>query len=54
MEPVTRSKFDAFLKQNPGVQTGTDNETLFKQFQAWEATQNAKAQTAPARPAAQR
>ena len=58
VEPVTRSKFDAFLKQNPGVQTGTDNETLFKQFQAWEATQNAKAQTtpqaAPARPAPQR
>src|SRR5580698_1922273 len=47
VEPVTRSKFDAFLKQNPGVQTGTDNETLFKQFQAWEATQNAKAQTTP-------
>jgi TRAP transporter TAXI family solute receptor len=58
VEPVTRSKFDAFLKQNPGVQTGTDNETLFKQFQAWEATQNAKAQTtpqaAPPRPAPQR
>jgi TRAP transporter TAXI family solute receptor len=56
VEPVTRSKFDAFLKQNPGVQTGSDNETLFKQFQAWEATQNAKAQTAPqaARPAPQR
>jgi TRAP transporter TAXI family solute receptor len=58
VEPVTRSKFDAFLKQNPGVQTGTDNETLFKQFQAWEATQNAKAQTtpqaAPVRPAPQR
>ena len=58
VEPVTRSKFDAFLKQNPGVQTGTDNETLFKQFQAWEATQNAKAQTtpqaAPARLAPQR
>ena len=52
VEPVTRAKFDAFLKQNPGIQSGSDNETLFKQFQTWEATQNAKAQTA--RPAQQR
>jgi len=50
VEPVTRAKFETFLKQNPAA--GGDNETLFKQFQAWEAAQNAKAQTA--RPAPQR
>jgi TRAP transporter TAXI family solute receptor len=59
VEPVTRAKFETFLKQNPTaekLQAGGDNETLFKQFQAWEAAQNAKAQTAPqaARPAPQR
>src|ERR1700761_3864509 len=47
VEPVTRAKFDAFLKQNPGAPSGSDNDALFKQFQAWEATQNAKAQTPP-------
>jgi TRAP transporter TAXI family solute receptor len=48
VEPVTRAKFETFLKQNPAA--GGDNEALFKQYQAWEAAQNAKAQTA--RPAA--
>ncbi len=55
VEPVTRAKFETFLKQNPAaekMQAGGDNEALFKQFQAWEAAQNAKAQTA--RPAPQR
>jgi TRAP transporter TAXI family solute receptor len=48
VEPVTRAKFETFLKQNPAA--GGDNDALFRQFQAWEAAQNAKAQTArPAR-----
>ena len=59
VEPVTRAKFDAFLKQNPGAQSGSDSDALFRQFQAWQAEQqNAKAQmpaqAAPARPAPQR
>jgi len=57
VEPVSRDKFETFLRQNPTadklkLQPGVDNEALFKQFQAWEAAQNAKAQTA--RPAPQR
>jgi hypothetical protein len=28
------------------MQTSDDKDALFKQFQAWEASQNAKAQTA--------
>jgi TRAP transporter TAXI family solute receptor len=51
VEPVTRERFEAFLKQNPAaakLQTADDKEVLFKQFQAWEASQNAKAQTRPA------
>src|SRR6201985_931904 len=44
VEPVTRAKFDAFLKQNPGAQSGSDSDALFRQFQAWQAEQNAKAQ----------
>jgi TRAP transporter TAXI family solute receptor len=54
VEPVTRDKFEAFLKQNPTaakLQSGDDKEALFKQFQAWEASQNAKAQTRPTPPA---
>src|SRR3984885_5346223 len=51
VEPVTRERFETFLKQNPTaakLQTADDKEVLFKQFQAWEASQNAKAQTRPA------
>lgn len=47
VEPVARQRFEAFLKQNPAaakvVQSDTDKEALFKQFQAWEA-ENARAQ----------
>jgi TRAP transporter TAXI family solute receptor len=58
IEAVTRSKFDTFLKQSPTtaatVKNDTDREMLFKQFQAWEADKNARAQVVPqaARPAA--
>jgi TRAP transporter TAXI family solute receptor len=37
---AVRSRFDEFMKTNAaarGVQSDTDRETLFKQFQAWEA-----------------
>jgi len=40
VQPVARDRFEAFLKQSPAaakVQTDTDKEALFKQFQAWEA-----------------
>ena len=39
IEPVTRQRFEAFLKQNPaGTKVSdADKETLFKQFQAWDA-----------------
>ena len=54
VEAVTRARFDEFLKQSPttaaGVKNDTDREALFKQFQAWEADKNARAQVV--RPAA--
>jgi TRAP transporter TAXI family solute receptor len=51
VEPVTRQRFEAFLKQNPAAAkvSDTDREALFKQFQAWDAENNARAQ-AQARP----
>jgi TRAP transporter TAXI family solute receptor len=58
IEAVTRAKFDTFLKQSPTtaatVKNDTDREALFKQFQAWEADKNARAQVVPqaARPGA--
>jgi TRAP transporter TAXI family solute receptor len=51
IEPVARAKFDEFLKQNGTtgkLPPDTDKETLFRQFQAWQAEQNARAQVAPA------
>jgi TRAP transporter TAXI family solute receptor len=51
VEPVARSRFDEFLKQNPAatkLPADTDKEALFKQFQSWEAEQNARAQVRPA------
>jgi len=51
IEPVARSRFDEFLKQNPApakLPSDADREALFKQFQAWEAEQNARAQVRPA------
>jgi TRAP transporter TAXI family solute receptor len=54
IEPVARIKFDEFLKQSAAA-TGkppsdTEKDTLFKQFQAWEAEQNARAQVRAAQP----
>lgn len=47
IEPVARNKFEEFLKQQPAtgkLSSDADKEALFKQFQAWEAEQNARAQ----------
>jgi TRAP transporter TAXI family solute receptor len=50
--PVARVRFDEFLKQNAAatgkLPSDTDKDALFKQFQAWEAEQNARAQVRPA------
>jgi hypothetical protein len=51
VEPVARNRFDEFLKQGPAAakpQSDADKEALFKQFQAWEAEKNARAQVRPA------
>lgn len=55
IEPVSRGRFDDFLKQSSAtgkLPADTDKEALFKQFKAWEAEQNARAQ-APAKSRAQ-
>jgi TRAP transporter TAXI family solute receptor len=47
VEPVARSKFDEFLKQNQAAgkaPSDADKDALFRQFQSWQAEQNAKAQ----------
>jgi len=50
LQPVARDRFDAFLQHNPTaaakIQSDADKEALFKQFQAWEAERNARAQAA--------
>lgn len=55
IEAVTRARFDDFLKQSPttaaSVKNDTDREALFKQFQAWEADKNARAQVVRPAPA---
>jgi TRAP transporter TAXI family solute receptor len=53
LQPVAaRDRFDSFLQQNPAaaarVQSDTDKEALFRQFQAWEAERNTRAQAAQA------
>ena len=51
IQPVARTRFDEFLKQNPAagkLPADADKEALFKQFQAWEAEKNARAQVRPA------
>jgi hypothetical protein len=51
IEPVARDKFETFLKQSPAaaqLKSDADRQALFKQFQNWEAEQNAKAQVRPA------
>jgi TRAP transporter TAXI family solute receptor len=50
IEPVARTRFDEFLKQNAAMgklPADTDKEALFKQFQAWEAAQQAHALPRP-------
>lgn len=51
IEAVTRNRFDEFLKQSPSaaatIKSDGDRETLFKQFQAWDAERNARAQVRP-------
>ena len=47
VEPVSRGKFDEFLKQTSQagkMPSDADKEQLFRQFKAWEAEQNARAQ----------
>jgi TRAP transporter TAXI family solute receptor len=47
IQPVARDRFEEFMKQSPAaakLQPDTDKEALFKQFQAWEAEKNARAQ----------
>jgi TRAP transporter TAXI family solute receptor len=55
IQPVARDRFEEFLKQNPvaaKLPAEADKEALFKQFQTWEAEQNARAQAAPTAQAA--
>jgi TRAP transporter TAXI family solute receptor len=52
VESATRNRFDEFLKQGPAsgrVQGEAERETLFRQFQAWEAEKGARAQVRPDR-----
>ena len=47
VEPVKRQHFEAFLQENPAaanIQSEADKEALFRQFQAWEAGRNARAE----------
>ena len=47
VEPVTRQRFEAFLRDNAAAgraSSDADKEALFKQFEAWEAERNARAQ----------
>ncbi|WJR78529.1 TAXI family TRAP transporter solute-binding subunit [Bradyrhizobium sp. NP1] len=52
LQPLARERFDTFLQQNPAaaakVQSESDKEALFRQFQAWEAQRNAQASQAQA------
>jgi len=53
IQPVARDRFEEFLRQAPAsakVQSSAEKETLFKQFQPWEAEKSARAQ-AQVRPA---
>jgi TRAP transporter TAXI family solute receptor len=46
IQPIARTRFDEFLKQNPtvgkGAQSEADRDALFKQFQTWQADQAAR------------
>jgi TRAP transporter TAXI family solute receptor len=55
IEPVARDRFEEFLKQTSVAakpQTDADKEALFRQFQAWEADKNSKAQAQAPAPSA--
>jgi TRAP transporter TAXI family solute receptor len=46
VEPIKR-RFEAFLQENPAaanIQSEADKDALFRQFQAWDAQRNARAQ----------
>ena len=49
IEQGMRARFETFLQQNPtaakGVQSEADKDALFRQFQAWQAEQDTRAQT---------
>jgi hypothetical protein len=50
LEPAKRERFEAFLQENPAaanVQAVTDKEALFRQFEAWDAARNARAEMGP-------
>ena len=47
LEPVKRQRFEAFLQENQAaakIQSEADKEALFRQFQAWAAVRNARAE----------
>jgi len=45
VEPVRRERFETFLRESPAVANiQADKEALFRQFQAWAAESNARAQ----------
>jgi TRAP transporter TAXI family solute receptor len=47
VEPAKRQRFEAFLQENPAaanIQSEADKEALFRQFQAWAAERNARAE----------
>lgn len=52
VEAVSRNRFDDFLKQTPSaaatIKSEGDRDALFRQFQAWDAERNARAQVRPA------
>jgi hypothetical protein len=54
LQPSARQRFEKFLQQDPEtagkVTSDADREALFKQFQAWEAERNARAQVATQAP----
>jgi TRAP transporter TAXI family solute receptor len=53
IEPVAKNRFDEFLKQSSAggrLPADTDKEALFRQYKAWEAEQNARAQVSAKQP----
>jgi TRAP transporter TAXI family solute receptor len=53
IEPVAKNRFDEFLKQSSSagrLPADTDKEALFRQYKAWEAEQNARAQVSAKQP----